>query len=351
MRRCGPLIALALACGKAPAPLVASVRDLGALTFPTAVRTRDGGYSAQWAGKSVWVFGDTILRTPGEDGPSGASWRSSTAGWTPDGLIFDGPRDSKGAPPELLPFTDSETKFNADHRGSPCAAGSDCGARFALWPGPLIPDPDRGRALLFFAKLVARPGAFNFTGIGASIATWEAPEKQPQRGAGLLFEDGKDPPIGAAALVDAGQLYAYACGCANLACPCSLARAALADALDRSRWTFWDGAAFQADAGRAARVFDGAPMMSIHFSARLGRWLAVYSTPVGNTIEARTALRPEGPWSDAQVVAQTPAPPENWNYAGLAHPELSTEPALLVSYYRPLGGFDGEMRLLELKLR
>ena len=368
--RPGLLILLVLAaCHKsAPAAQVASVRDVGAVSFPAQVRARDGGYSVGWGSKSVWVFGDTTLRAPGEDGPSGTSWRSSTSSWTESldasaGLRVDQQvPDSKGAPRELLPFTAEETAYNAAHRGTDCPAGSDCGARWALWPAAIVPDPARGRALLFYSKIAAKTGAYNFKGVGTSIASWAAPEAAPVRSAlrpgtaepTLLFPDG-EPPLGAGGVVVADQLYAYGCACAGLRCPCLLGRAPLAAATDRAQWTFWNGSAFSADAAKAAPVFDGSPAVSVQFNAHLGRYLALYSIPVGNDIGLRTADRPEGPWSDQLTVTSTPPPPTAgaWNYAGVGHPELAKDSGRIeyLSYFHDLGNFDGEMKLLEITFR
>ena len=93
----------------------------------------------------------------------------------------------------------------------------------------------------------------------------------------------------------------------------------------------------------------------MHFSAHLGRYLALYSIPVGNDLGLRTAERLEGPWSEQLTVASTAPPPVAgaWNYAGVGHPELAKDSGRIeyLSYFHGLGGFDGELRLLELTFR
>src|SRR5688572_20705890 len=82
MRSLIPWLALLAACAAAPRALqVESSRELGALPFDASVHARDGGFSARFGARSVWLFGDTILSRPGVDG---TRWRSSTVAWTTD---------------------------------------------------------------------------------------------------------------------------------------------------------------------------------------------------------------------------------------------------------------------------
>ncbi|MBI4568599.1 MAG: hypothetical protein HY719_09385 [Planctomycetes bacterium] len=52
-------------------------------------------------------------------------------------------------------------------------------ARWALWPGPVLPSPDGRSALVFYGKLKCGVGAFNFHGVGQSLAVWDAPDQTP----------------------------------------------------------------------------------------------------------------------------------------------------------------------------
>ncbi|MDB4981947.1 MAG: hypothetical protein JWM82_2699 [Myxococcales bacterium] len=364
-------IALTLVtCGGGGAPPVATVtatRDLGPLAFVPSVRGRDGGYSAGWAGRSVWDFGDTVLSSAATDGET---WRSSTFCTTTDldatdNLApLDEPLDAAGAPGEFLPFTADEQAFNDAHFSNKIRATctDDCGARWALWPGPVVPDPAGGGALVFYAKVSARPGPYNFDFVGTSVATWASPDARPVRPAlrpdaaepTLLF-DGDEPNLAAAALTVGDQLYAYACSGAGFSAPCVLARAPWARATERAAWTFL-GADDQwtTDARAAKTVLDGATMMTVAWNEALGAYAAIYSAPASSDLLFRTAPAPEGPWSDAQLLlhAMRPTNPDAWTYSGLAHAELARDDGLtqVVSYFRETGFLAGELRLVEVTL-
>lgn len=342
-------------------PPEVSSREIGPLKFVDGVRARDGGYGARIGDRMVFVFGDTVTRRPGVDGQS---WRSSTWCWTNDFEAADGlenlqdPVDANGVPGEFLPFTEEERAYNEAHRGDKCK--EDCGARWALWPGPVVPAPDGKGALVLYGKIHARPGEWDFYGVGSSIAVWEDFAKPPRRPVvqpgkpepALLFQKDESVEM-SGALTAGGTLYVFSCNTKGLECPCTLARVPYAGALERGKWRFWAGKGeWTGEPGKAMVVMNGAPMISVHWNRYLKKYLAIYSTPLVNTISIRTAERMEGPWSDAKVVHQglPPARKENWDYCGLAHPELAKDGGRVefVTYYRPGELFDGDIRLVEL---
>lgn len=340
---------------------VASVREIGPLSFPAIIRGRDGGYSARFQDRSVWVFGDTVLNSAGEDG---SQWRSSTWCHTKDfdgrdGMSgFDEPVDGKGAPFEFLPFTEEEMSYNkANNRQD---LPEEKRSRYALWPGPVVVDPKTGKGYVFYSKIFARTGAFDFHATGYSVALWDnldKPAVRPKVGSKgtdstLLFPQG-DAIMGQGAVIDGEWLYVYGCDTKNLSWPCIVARVRLADLLNRNEWLFFAGQGrWSKDWKDAVSVMDAAPMLTVHRNEYLGKYLAVYSTPLKNTISLRTADHAEGPWSESRVVAQCLAPsdPKAWTYSGLAHPELARDKGRVeyVSYYRETGFLMGEMRLIEI---
>jgi hypothetical protein len=358
------------ACGGASAPPIAAVtatRELGPLAFVPSVRGRDGGFSAGWAGRSVWDFGDTVLASAATDGET---WRSSTFCTTTDldatdNLApLDEPLDAAGAPGEFLPFTTDEQAFNDAHfsnRIRPTCT-DDCGARWALWPGPILPDPAGGAAaVVFYAKISARPGAFNFDVVGTSVATWASPDARPVRPVvrpdaaepTLLF-GADEPNLAAAALTVGDQIYAYSCA-GGFSSPCLLARGPWAHATERAAWTFLGADDQWTNDPRAAKtVLEGATMMTVAWNDALGAYLAIYSTPLSSDLVYRTAPAPEGPWSDARLLfhAMRPTNPDAWVYSGLAHAELARGNGLVqvVSYFRETGFLAGELRLVEVTL-
>jgi len=337
---------------------------LGALRFLGVIRGRDGGSSARFRGRSVWVFGDTPLDYPGADG---SSWRSSTWCWTRDFDARDGlsdlnePLDSNDTPGEFLPFTPEEREYNAVHNRDTLPV--DERSRWALWPGPLVVDPVSGKAFVFYSKVFSKVGPWAFEAVGHSIAVWDDPAHLPARpNVGmdtgeptLLFPKG-DAPVIAGAVGVGEWVYAYAARREGLGFECILGRATFANALTRSAWQFFAGKGrWSNDWHEAVPVMKAAPMLSVHWNRHLRRYLAVYSTPLTNTIEIRTAARPEGPWSAGRVVATGRAPidKEAWDYCGMAHAELTRSNGRVeyITYLRGTGFLSSEMRLVEITFR
>jgi hypothetical protein len=364
-------IAAALSCGavagcggseKAPDPGGASVRgveELGVMAMSPLVRARDGGYSAWLWGRSVWVYGDTVLSQPDEDG---LSWHHNSFSFTEDrsasgGITGFAERpDGAGAPRHVLAPTPSERAFNFAHMGDPC--DEPCGARYAAWPQALVDDPVRGRALLFYGLIYAEPGDFNFRGVGGGIAVWERLDADPVRSdvaPGMehptLTFAADEPNFGAAAFKRDDDLLAFGCVPDFVVQRCRLGRAPIASALDRAAWRFWDGRAWVADWRSAAILFDGAAIMSIGFNQHVGAWTAIYAVPLTRTVVMRTAPDPTGPWSAEQVLfaATTTA---DTAYDLLTHPEYEEENGrvLYLTHSRPTGVLASEMTLYRLEL-
>ena len=356
------------ACGPpAPSPLIASLREVGSVPNPPGAGGRDVGCSLRFGGHSVWVFGDTFFADAAADG---YHWRASTWSYTDDADGSDGlsgwshALGADGKPRALLPHTPDEQAFDDAHNGDPCPAGGDCGARHTAWPGSAVVDPSTGGALVFYSEEDTEPsGAFSFHSTGSSIATWASPDDAAVRPTLRSPDAGGDPTLlflrdeptwGAAALVDDGLLYAYACDGGGLTSPCRLARVPLGQALDRAAWRFFDGASWSGDWHEATNVFDGAPLLSVHFSPYFGKWLAIYLEPLGRHMVFRTGDAPEGPWSSPATIGQAaPALDGNWPYALFAHPELARDGGRtdVLSYFQPGKFLDGTIHLLTLTWR
>ncbi|MCB9761733.1 MAG: DUF4185 domain-containing protein [Alphaproteobacteria bacterium] len=346
------------ACASPSVSLV-EARDLGVLPYPQAVQARDGGYSGTFQGRSVWLYGDTILNQDAEDG---SRWRHNTFSWTRDARASDGldgfeePLDEAGAPLELFVSTEAEAAYNALHAGEDCAE-TPCGAREVLWPMAMVEDPARDRALVFFVKIHGEPGAWNFFSRGHGVAIWDDPDGHPWRPEPgvdpehptLLFPGDTDN-YGAAALVEGDHVYTYACDTDGWGKPCRVGRAPLATVEVREDWRFWDGEAWSADIGDAAEVFDGASQMSVQWNEALGMYLALYVPGLTDTITLRTAPAPEGPWSREVALMETLPAAEDWVYCGIGHPEYDDGANLYVTYYRTTEPWHGEVRLVELTL-
>lgn len=358
------LLAAAIACAPHSAAEVVGARELPALAVSPDIRGRDGGYSAWVFDRSVWLYGDTILARAGVDG---SAWRGNSVSWTRDTLAGDGiagfeePVDELGVPREFFPYTAEEAAYNAAHRDlGDGACAEPCGARWALWPGPLIADPERGRVLVFYGKFHAAPGDFNFYSVGNSLAVWTGladaptrPSLRPNTDEPTLLFAADEPALGTAAVVDGEDLYAYACDGDGLDKPCVVARAPLARATERAAWSFWGGDDWVPGADEAEAVFDAHTIADVHYNAYIDAFLVVYSRPLDNDLYLRTAPRPEGPWSREVLAARGLAPDNDTvNYSGLGHAEFAADGGRreYLTYMRSTGDWSSELRLVEIEL-
>ncbi len=362
-----PLLVTCACGGDGPPPdlAVKNVTELGPMPEHPFIRGRDGGYSAFVFGRSVWVYGDTVLETADAQG---SNWHNNSFQWTEDldaadGLSgFETSEDAAGAPREFLPQTVEEHAYNQAHRGDPCQE-TPCGARWALWPSALVWDAGQQRAIAFYSKIHAEPGDFNFYGVGSSLAVWSRfedlpvrPELSPGSGEPTLLFAGDEPSFGSAAVIDGGWLYAYACQMEGFSKPCRLARVTPAQVTERSAWEFYAGQGqWSLEISRAEPVFEGNDILSVSYNPHLQRFLAVYNQPMDHRVMVRTAPAPEGPWSGALEAFATLTPegdPDGWIYDAQAHREFEQEGGRIqyVSYSRSTGFLQSEVRLVKLEL-
>lgn len=352
--------------GPKPDTSTGSVAELGILAENPIITSRDGGGSFSFQGRSIWLFGDTFFGAPDTDG---ATLHSNSWSWTTDTSLGDGilpfeeDLDVLGIPTEFFPLTPDEQAFNAAHLGTDSCQETPCGARWALWPGQAIVDPAGDRALIFYHKIYAEPGIFNFHSVGSSVAVWTATNSQPQRSAvqpgashpTLLFTE-SEPSFGDAALLVDETVYAYACDLDGFVKPCRLAKVALDEILNRDAWSFYAGNnIWVADVGAATPVFNGADIMSVSYNAYLERYVAVYSEPLGVNVVMRTAKRPEGPWTAAKRLfrARAPVGDTGWIYDAVMHPEYERDNGrvIYVTYTRQTAPFRSELRLVSVELQ
>jgi len=351
------------------APVARAVRlvavdDLGVIPNPPGTQGRDGGYSVLFEGRDVWAFGDTILSATGRGEPEmiSNSWSWTTDLDASDGITgFHERRDVDGRPLKLLPFTAEEAEYNAAHEGQNCAT-PPCGTRFAIWPGAMVDDPARDRALVFYVKIFSSPGMLDFRVDGHSLAVWPGFETRPVRpivapgteDPTLLFERG-EPSFGSAALITGDTLHAYGCDLKGLRKPCRLGRVPLRHALERKAWLFFsDGGKWVADTTQALPVFDGNTIMSVSWARFANSYVAVYSRPMDAQVVLRTSPRLEGPWSEELPLfeAKRPAVEPAWVYDALAHPEYAQndDRVQYVTYSRAIATDEFETRLVRVEL-
>jgi hypothetical protein len=339
--------------------------DLGTIASNPDILGRDGAYSGLFAGNSVWVYGDTFLAKPNAQGQTliSGTWASTRNLNAAHGITgFQERQDATGAPTMLLSFTASEQAFNTAHEGNPCQQ-QPCGARWALWPGAVVADPARSRALIFYQLESVQPGNFNFAAVGYSVAVWQDFAGQPQRpninpGAqhpDLLFGQ-NDPSFGTAAFAVGDTLYAYGCNSSTLSVPCVLGRVNLANVLDLSQWTFYAGNGnWSSQLSDAVTVLNAAPIMNVSRNDYLQSYVAVYNTPFSQHVMMRTSPQAEGPWSQ-EVMAFDALPPANGGssvHDAQAHPEFNANGGqiMYVTYSHSTGAFTSELRLVSVQLK
>jgi hypothetical protein len=324
-------------------PGIASVQPLGTLSRPATVLTRDGGSTALIGGRLLWFFGDTLLKQPAADG---ASYRSNTAAWSPTGspAALQEPLDAHSAPSQFIPFTTDEEAYNLSKH--------DPNDRVAIWPGSLVTTQD-GAGLVFYVKLMVK-GYLKYDLLGTGLARLADGQDAATRAPGLLFN--APEPAFSEAFVDGDLLYLYGTSLTpgtngQMAVAC----VPLAQADSRPAYRFWNGQAWVVDVSQSTSVFSGIPgSLSVSFNPYLGKYLSVHSQALSNRVVFQVAGAPQGPWSPpvALLTGEIPAS-GTVDYAGREHPELASGSGrtIVVSYYQPLGGFKGELRLVSVTFK
>lgn len=352
---------LLLACSP-DGPRVSSAEEIGVLEQSEAIQGRDGGQSALLFGRSVWIYGDTVLNVSDQDG---RNWHHNSVSWSDDldasdGLTgFEEPLDAAGAPAYLIAPTEEEAAFNEAHwDDGDCE--EPCGARWAVWPGSPVWDEERQRAIVFYGVIYAEPGDFNFEGVGGSIALWDDPDGLPERPELGRYADHPDllwgPDEGewsnAPAIAD-DHLHGFSCPQRGWDRPCFLGRAPLERVQDHDAWRYWTGESWSRDPDDADKLFDGAPIMSLSFNSYLDSWLVVYSPPLDDGIYARTAPELTGPWSSRTKLYTVES--EHTPYDAVHHAELSEGGGRVeyITWSRPTGEgwFGTELALLRVEFK
>jgi len=318
---------------------VSSIRHMGNVRVNPMILMRDAGFSARFQGKSVWLFGDTVLENPNTQNRKMISNSLSTTFDFDAGDGIDGLSeyvDTVGAPTTFFSYTEEEKAFNRRNAGDACTE-EPCTTRWHIWPGTILVDGDKDWAYVFYRKILIDRGILNFHHVGHSIAVWKGLSNEPERPAfnyvksyPTLFWSEDEPAFDSAAVVLGDEAFVYGCELdeRSLTKPCHLARVPLANILDRSAWSFYRGKDnWSSNVIHSQEIFNGNDMMSVFFNAHIDRFVAIYSEPLGATAMLRTAAHPKGPWS-APTELITVEAPENvygWVYDFLAHPELSQD--------------------------
>ena len=327
---------------------VASLRDLGPLAGPPSTTRRGRGFSGKLGDRWIWAFGPAVSALKPRSNIRWNSWSWTRDRDARDGIVFQHPTDHLGVPLELLTLAPAERTYR-----------DSVDSWLNLDPAAVIADPARGRALVLYTKVLG-----GLRQAGSSLAVWKAGAPAPRRlvvrpgtkEPTLLFQ-GDEPHFTAAAVVLRDTLYLYgARKLGGIRPEIVLGRAPLARALDREAWRFHAGhGRWSSEAREAAVVMNAGVQFSVHWNDYLRQFVVVNLVGLDERIEMRTADRLEGPWSPGEVIhmALPPAPEAGWICRPAVHPELSRDRGrvLYLTYERPMGFLDAEVRLVEVVLK
>jgi len=348
--------------GPPPIPALESVTPMGLVTQDPVVRGRDGTYSARIGTSSVWLFNDTSLSVYNA---SNENFFSNSLSWSTsldatNGIDLNGNYvDSSGYPTTFFPFLPWELQYNQQHAGSGTSCQvQPCGAEFAIWPGPLIPDPARNRALILYGEIWRSPTYSGWVSIGEGIAVWQdgkitRPVIQPGSMYPTLMWQGSAVGFTSGWVIVGDTLYTYGNQGVFLGENTQIAAVPLADATTASAWRYYAGnSTWSADPSSAVTVFNGgAAGSSVFWDRFLGMFVAIYSGVLNSNLYYNVAYTPWGPWSAAtQFYTGLPAYENNADYAALAHPEFGqgngqTE---FVTYVQDTGFLAQDLQLVKI---
>lgn len=331
-------LACAVSCAGPAAPRAAlAPAELAPLFTRTSGWTHGDGAAtvALSGGRVAWLFSDSIITEPGAGRRMVNNAVAAHSLSAPSGAEFAWGWGGPPAAPALGAFFPSQRE---GHWNWLAGGGAE----------------SDGRLTIFLWSMSRRgvPGVWDFMLRGTGAATITNPEASPDRWTWthtpLFDETGGKPGAkrqwGSAVAMDGTHAYIYGVdttGGHNKRL--ILARSPAASLAQASAWEFltergdWSTASAEAapvlgDASRAADEF------SVHHLREGDRdvWLLIQmEASLGRRIMARTAPRPEGPWSAPSSFFTCPEPASDTRlfvYSAKAHPELSREGELLITY-------------------
>jgi len=152
-------------------------------------------------------------------------------------------------------------------------------------------------------------------------------------------QDGHELFYGAGVLKNAtdGYLYIYGRLHKDFQVQLVVARIKPENVEDKNAYTFWDGKSWHSDINKSASLGEGGPELSVTRIEQgyLKEKYILCSMPVGREVFIRIGDSPVGPFGPRQVIYKTPEPDEIkdiYTYNAKAHPVLSGEDELLISY-------------------
>lgn len=307
-------------------------------------------------GRSLWMFGDSLVRMSGEEEDRITMPRAAIA-WHATGVGGEAPRAVQFAVP------DTGFPIEAAEWTSPAPGLFEEGAWYWLMgDGRIAPDGKGGRKFVFFASAIGPSGnpdgMWNFRRVGGGVITVTNPQVAPcdwqaeQRRNPLVeptHRHGEDPTESdnwGLAIVSwpGGEkcenlLYVYGVRESGGDNQLLVARC-VEEAIDRpEEWVFFDGRKWSSDPTHAVGIAPGlVSEFTVQSIERDGQHelVLIQSEPwLGRHIWARAARLPQGPWTEPTPIYEVREPLKDqrlMTYAAKGHAHLSRPGELLVSY-------------------
>ena len=136
------------------------------------------------------------------------------------------------------------------------------------------------------------------------------------------------PAYGGSALRVGSTVYVYGCSSSGSFAPdpCFVARADASALTSSGAYTYWAGDHWSASSQDAMAIAQAGIIVSVRPVPGGAGYVMTYVSPLGSTLMARTAIAPEGPWSDEKTLAACDlagAGPGAFCAGAQRHPELA----------------------------
>jgi hypothetical protein len=273
-------------------------------------------------GRSVWLFADTLRRTP------------------------QGYRLVRNS---MLLFSADCVQVVAAPGGGAVVPDREDGVGYwtmSAWRR----GPDAAPTIYVMLQRVAaaRGVGFGFVTLGPALAVFDItpagrPTLRTRLDLGPDDPSGQGPEWGAASALADGWLYLYGTSTRDLpgvhGFALYVARVRPDAVADQSRWRYWDGVAWRAEARDAAVLIPepGGVSQTLSVWRQEGLWyvLSKQDEFLGTTIAVWTARSPVGPFGPPAAVGDLPCDPTTGElrYMPLAHPGLLPLPGTVVISY------------------
>ena len=285
----------------------------------------DGTYSVPMPdGSTVWLFSDTFLGDVLPDGRRAP------------GTAFVNNTVAHQKAPGQVEF------FNGGSHEQPEALFTPPDGKGWFWLHDAVASGD-GKVHVMLGQFDRTPdgGALGFEAIGGWLAQMEMAEGGPRvSGYQKLPHFQKAAPgqpsifFGTSMMRDGDHLYVYGVRDHAFTKEAVLARVKPEQVGQSDTWEFFDGEGWSANMEQAKPVANDVSVeQSVHKTAKGDFAMIAQGGGISANVVVRRAPRPEGPWSEPEIVYVAPENQgQDVTYNAKAHPELSDSRGLLVSY-------------------